>query len=1533
MRMLQIQMFFLPIIILSLLLVIFSTIGVQGLSNNIEDSITGFFTKEKKPAYIENELIINEEIISSENPINSISPENPVEPLSSEVLQPNYEGIMIANVTTNITPKMLISKENETILISNGFSTTEPMILSYTTNQTARVIISLNVDTFASHAKRILSEDSIQVSDIQVERQAFALAKEEVTSAISDIAVTGDLKLINAISAEVPLEKLAELKEMPAVKNVWSDKEVHILINDSIPMIDANDVWNMTDFLGGSVNGSGIEIVIIDTGIDVNHPDLNDLDDNSSTNDPKVVRFKNFISTNQVPKDDNGHGTHCASTAAGTGNASGGKFKGVAPGAKLWGAKVLDSSGSGYFSDVIEGIEWATDPNGDGNYSDRADVISMSLGANDNGDGTDPMALALDAAVDRGVVVAQAAGNMGPSYYSIGVPGDSKKAITVGAGTKTGGMAVFSSRGPTTDLRIKPDIIAPGDHICAANASNGIFLGGEDCGNSRYQKLSGTSMATPHVAGAAALLLQAHQNWTPDIIKSAFMNTANTDGWPIFSWDRGAGKLNVLNATITSAIITPGSLSLGLVNLSEGLWNTTQVLIIKNMVNYTVEYNFSYTKTSTSNVVITFNATNLSLAPGQEIALEVNFTVNTSNTSFGLHGGELNFNSPSGRLHIPFGFVKSIVVRATFSENPWVVMICSRTADWCVGDTYPGTSATFFVDTLGDYDMRTIFIGYGAFDYPLISIVMRENFSLSGIVNMAINKSEATNILKPEPKDQLNNTLTGYKMHDTMFFKSKVSSIWFMISTLVGHVMISNVTDYNVSWITQLRPQGQYSQLMYRTIGTSDSGIHADTNLTNSPDMKHIVYFYDFPTSSVTLQHWECILSGGAYWSCISKGTDGKTLTSSSAIEDAWYSPMPFPSFMIMPKVTMSGYDAPIFRIINNKTIIMDYIFYRDITQINDTVIKLGTEPQMWAGKMYSTDSTFRLYSSDYHFFFFITQNNMGGHGSFKFELYNAAGIVYNQSIPQGSSGIDAPIVPGWHFLKVNRSYWHDGQLVMAQIFSEFNTSKSDGAPPMFDSKDPLKLFVNGKEREIVEPGATVTVDFNMSDWGSPFTVNLSFREDNELWQQANLTYVDGRWKANITSSANNVSLNITATDDDGNYITDLMQPAFLLRSTHNISAISFEYPDQFITWNESNISTMFFNGGTEKETIIVDLIIDGVAIANKTVEIEQEDVQYVIFNWTPLTSGPYTITVYARPLPGEVNTADNIKTVSTTVFAYAPDIRGIIIPPSGVYGENENISTRIYNLGVVDATDVWAAMYDIQPNGRQINLTNVSIGFLAANSHTDVEYMWRPVIGTHTLKLIVNSTNDSYPYNNEYVIQVDVSYDIIPSGGGGGGGTESDVYILNLSKPQTRTLLTEDSVSFTVLGESHSAKIISISSDSVTLELNSTPFNVTVYVNETKNVDVNRNGYDDLSILLEKIYFDEAYITFSAIAEPTIKPATPIAPVEKPPVPEIIEPPPFTPERKQELFRSVPIIVAFAAMAVTGIWMYTRMVQELKKV
>ena len=334
---------------------------------------------------------------------------------------------------------------------------------------------------------------------------------------VKGIAPVYQYNLIPAAAMKLTQDQVAWLAEQVSVEHLWLDLPVQAFLDASVPLIQAPSVWR------AGYRGRGIRIAILDTGIDPHHPDVAG----------RVTATATFVG--RAYYDDNGHGTHVASIAAGNGAASGGIHVGVAPEADLYVAKVLAADGSGMMSDVMAGVEWAVEQ--------KSHVIGLSLGTNGPCDGTDALSITCDAAVERGVVVCVAAGNSGPARYTVGSPGCARQVITVGASDDHDQIAAFSSRGPTSDGRVKPDIAFPGVGIVAARAA-GTAMG--QVVDEHYTSASGTSMATPHAVGAAALLLQANPSLTPREVKELLMRTARNIGYEANA--QGAGRADVYQA-------------------------------------------------------------------------------------------------------------------------------------------------------------------------------------------------------------------------------------------------------------------------------------------------------------------------------------------------------------------------------------------------------------------------------------------------------------------------------------------------------------------------------------------------------------------------------------------------------------------------------------------------------------------------------------------------------------------------------------------------------------------------------------------------------------------------------------------------------------------------------------------------------------------------------------------------------------------------------------------------------------------------
>ncbi|MFJ9342940.1 S8 family peptidase [Streptomyces sp. NPDC101733] len=312
------------------------------------------------------------------------------------------------------------------------------------------------------------------------------------------------------------------------LKKLWLDGKVQANLERSTKQVNAPAAW------AAGYDGKGTKVAVLDTGTDLEHPDLKG----------RVSASKNFTDSD-TDADRQGHGTHTISTVGGSGAESGGAKKGVAPGAELLSGKVLNDQGYGLDSWIIAGMEWAVES--------KADVVSMSLGDPSQTACDDPLAAAAEQLSRQGPLFVIAAGNSGPGNNTVSSPGCAPSVLTVGAVDRDDTTAVFSSRGPAGLAHtLKPEITAPGVGISAANmGGRGVYA---------YQSMSGTSMATPHVAGAAAVVKQRHPEWTGQQIKAALVSSAQT-AVPGDVRETGGGRLDVkaaIDTTVTGAPAVQG---------------------------------------------------------------------------------------------------------------------------------------------------------------------------------------------------------------------------------------------------------------------------------------------------------------------------------------------------------------------------------------------------------------------------------------------------------------------------------------------------------------------------------------------------------------------------------------------------------------------------------------------------------------------------------------------------------------------------------------------------------------------------------------------------------------------------------------------------------------------------------------------------------------------------------------------------------------------------------------------------------------
>jgi len=336
------------------------------------------------------------------------------------------------------------------------------------------------------------------------------------------------LKLINGMSVFLPAQAVTALEARAEVKRVDEDLTIHAIdvealapvktkgkptptpqppqsISWGVIKVGAIDAWSYS-------TGAYVNVAVVDTGIQLNHPDLT----------VNIAGGINTINLAKTPNDDNGHGTHVAGIAGAVNNTIG--VVGVAPRIRLYAVKALNKSGSGFLSDLIEGLQWCID--------NHMKVVNMSLGSSsDNQSFHD----AITKVYTAGIVQVAAAGNNGGGYGTrtglVDYPARYNEVIAVSASDINNQFAVFSSAGPEVDL------IAPGVSI------NSTYMG------STYKVLSGTSMASPFVAAVAALRLQLHPGESPDAVKAVLQNNAVNVGLP--STQQGAGLVNAFAVVIT----------------------------------------------------------------------------------------------------------------------------------------------------------------------------------------------------------------------------------------------------------------------------------------------------------------------------------------------------------------------------------------------------------------------------------------------------------------------------------------------------------------------------------------------------------------------------------------------------------------------------------------------------------------------------------------------------------------------------------------------------------------------------------------------------------------------------------------------------------------------------------------------------------------------------------------------------------------------------------------------------------------------
>ena len=404
--------------------------------------------------------------------------------------------------------------------------------------------------------------------------QSYIVEAQSAAAAAALVAryggtVTSELDVINGVGATLAPEAAAALRAQPAITAVTANAEVRMVgdggdgqeeggLDSKSPATDYPDVVGANVAWAKGVNGSGVTVAVVDTGV-AKHRGIVRGIDGKFTN--RLVAWQDFVDGRPQPFDPNGHGTHITGVIANSQVGADKEWNGVAPGVKLVEVRVLDQTGAGTYEHVIQGIQWVIKHKAE--YNIR--ILNLSLVSTVQSPyWADPLDQAVMRAWASGLVVVAAAGNGGPAPMTVGVPANTPYVVTVGAFTDNftpsnwndDYIAPFSSAGPTLDGFTKPDVMAPGAHIVSTMLPNTYIAKNHEADRvaNQYFSMAGTSQAAAVTTGVAALILSRNPGLSPDQVKYRLMQTAfpwvdpatTRAGYSI--WQQGAGRINAPDA-------------------------------------------------------------------------------------------------------------------------------------------------------------------------------------------------------------------------------------------------------------------------------------------------------------------------------------------------------------------------------------------------------------------------------------------------------------------------------------------------------------------------------------------------------------------------------------------------------------------------------------------------------------------------------------------------------------------------------------------------------------------------------------------------------------------------------------------------------------------------------------------------------------------------------------------------------------------------------------------------------------------------
>lgn len=884
--------------------------------------------------------------------------------------------------------------------------------------------------------------------------------------------------VFNGVALDVPPDIAVQIRALPYVKRVVADGTVHALADGNITLIRADKVWSTF-----GTRGKGVVVAIIDTGIDYTHPALGQ----GFGPGFRVIGGWDFVNDDADPFDDEGHGTHVAGIVAGQSDV----ITGVAPEASLIAYKVLDATGSGSDSNVIAAIERAADPNGDGDTSDHVDVANLSLGGGGNPD--DPTSVAVDNATTAGVTFAIAAGNNGV-FHGIASPGTARSAITVGASDLIDHIASFSSRGPNMkNITIKPDVVAPGFGIYSSFPGN------------RYVALSGTSMATPHVAGAAALLKSLHHDWTPAQIKFALMNNAAFLQDDIMA--TGAGRIDAFAAATGTVVIDPPSLSLGLAPLEQNNWTAARSLHLTNRAAQSVTYHVK------SNVAtgesVTISPASITIPAGGSADMSLTFAIDNSLTRAGTSsftgGGQIVFTnaaSASDVRNIQFAFTKAARATVTFDraypEARWI----NNARTNLIGAAFLDENTSEVLLLPGSWDMLiyTSEIDPKTGEATSVDFIAREAFSVTKDTLIALTAADIPHTISLGGRKETGQTLAGY---------GYASSGRILLGDLPGAIITalgfpwSSVHTLHFSDVSEKKTFLFYETLLdtvskdYYVIQHPPlTGVTADASLTTGGSaLRGGTMQISVPPASLGDRRLSALVTttGGASGLPAAVGVVDSLVTNARV----FVSPDVHPSYsygLTFSAITdgVTQYTTPMLRVINDKLISLSSAGLLPWTYSGPTY-QFGLGPRFPtsfftpAGSL----STIRLRAT-------VTVEMLGPLGEPRIlDRANTVTTLYGASGTQILSGgystsIDGAVPGPYRVESTNQGELYPGIKKTTTLSMAIDSSRTDYLPPTLTTM--MMLDGSGSMVSRLEPHGSGSLLFSAADFGITPTGNRTYQ-------------------------------------------------------------------------------------------------------------------------------------------------------------------------------------------------------------------------------------------------------------------------------------------------------------------------------------------------------------------------------------------------------------------------------------------------------